>query len=189
MSKINLLPWREARRNELQKQFIITLVIVAVMGVAVWGAGHYYHVQLIDVQNIRIAYVENSIKEIDKKIEEIKRLEDEKERLLSRMHAIEQLQGNRPLIVHLFDALVSSLTTVVTITSLTQRGMQITINGLAKSNARVSSFMRNLANSEWLANPNLKVIQESKAAGDKQINSFTLTFSQVVPKVEEAEDA
>jgi len=185
MSTINLLPWREARRKELQTQFLVALMFVAVIALAVWGAGHYYHVQLIEVQNARIAFIEENIAEVDKKIKEIKELEKEKDRLLSRMRAIEQLQGNRPLIVRFFDELVNSLPEGVTISDVTQRGTNITINGLAQSNARVSSLMRKLENSKWLANPNLKVIRESGAGGSKPVNSFTLTFAQVVPKVED----
>lgn len=189
MSRINLLPWREAKRKELQTQFLIILMVVAVMAAAVWGAGHFYHVQLIEVQNTRIAHIEATIAEVDKKIEEIKQLEKEKERLLSRMRAIEQLQGNRPLIVRLFDEIVTSLPDGVTVSNISQKGSKVTINGLAQSNARVSSFMRKLESSKWLAKPDLKVIREASAAGGKPVNSFTLTFSQVVPKVEEAEDA
>jgi len=188
MSTINLLPWREAKRKELQAQFITALVSVAVLALIVWGAGHYYHTQLIEVQNTRVAYVEDNIKIVDKKIKEIKELERAKERLLSRMRAIEQLQGNRPLIVRLFDEMVTSLPEGVTVSDVTQRGTLITIKGLAQSNARVSSFMRKLESSKWLTKPNLKVIKESNAAGDdKPINSFTLTFIQVIPKVEEAD--
>jgi type IV pilus assembly protein PilN len=184
MSTINLLPWRETRRKELQTQFLIMLMIVAALAVVVWGAGHFYHVQLIEVQNTRIAHVEKNIAAVDKKIAEIKQLEKEKERLLSRMRAIEQLQGNRPLIVRLFDEIINSLPEGVTVSSISQKGTTITIDGLAQSNARVSSFMRQLESSQWLANPNLKVIKESNAAGDKPVNSFTLTFSQVIPKAE-----
>lgn len=187
MSKINLLPWREERRKELQQQFITKLAIVAVMAAAVWGAVHYYYVQLIDVENSRIALVEENIAIVDKKIEEIKQLEKEKERLLSRMRAIEQLQGNRPLIVRFFDELIESLPDGMTITSISQKGSAISVNGLAQSNARVSSFMRKLETSEWLTNPNLKIIQESGAGGDKPVNSFTLTFAQVIPKAEEGD--
>ena len=186
MSTINLLPWREARRKELQTQFLMALMFVAAIALAVWGAGHYYHVQLIEVQNTRIAFIEKNITEVDKKIKEIKELEKEKERLLSRMRAIEQLQGNRPLIVRFFDELVNSLPEGVTVSDVTQRGTNITINGLAQSNARVSSFMRKLEGSKWLANPNLKVIKESGAGGSKPVNSFTLTFTQVIPKAEDA---
>jgi type IV pilus assembly protein PilN len=188
MSTINLLPWRETRRKELQTQFLVMLMIVAALGVAVWGAGHFYHVQLMEVQNTRISVVEENIAKVDKKIQEIKQLEREKERLLSRMRAIEQLQGNRPLIVRLFDEIVNSLPEGVTVTKLSQKGAKVTIDGLAQSNARVSSLMRKLESSKWLSNPDLKVIREANAAGGKPVNSFTLTFSQVVPKAE-AEDA
>ncbi len=189
MSTINLLPWREEKRKELQAQFITILGVVAVLAAAAWGAWHFYYVQLIDVENSRIAYIEQNIAIVDKKIKEIKELEKEKERLLSRMRAIEQLQGNRPLIVRFFDELISSLPDGMTVTNISQKGASINITGLAQSNARVSSFMRKLENSKWLANPKLKIIQESKAGGDKPVNSFTLTFSQVIPKVEEAGDA
>ena len=184
MSKINLLPWREERRKELQKQFVTKLGIVAILGVAAWGAVHFYYVQLIDVEKSRITYIEQNIAVVDKKIKEIKELEKEKERLLSRMRAIEQLQGNRPLIVRFFDELIESLPEGMTITSISQKGSGISVNGLAQSNARVSSFMRKLESSEWLTKPSLKVIKESNVAGGKPVNSFTLTFAQVIPKAE-----
>jgi type IV pilus assembly protein PilN len=189
MSTINLLPWREAKRKELQAQFMMMLGVVALLAASVWGAIHFYHVQLIEVENSRISYIDRNIAAVDKKIEEIKELEKEKERLLSRMRAIEQLQGNRPLIVRLFDEMVTSLPEGVTVTKVTQRGSSITINGLAQSNARVSSFMRKLEGSDWLAKPDLKIIQESEVGGDKPVNMFTLSFTQVIPKVQEADDA
>jgi len=185
MSTINLLPWREEKRKELQTQFVTMLAIVALFAAAAWGGVHFYHVQLIEVENSRIAYIEQSISVVDKKIKEIKELEKEKERLLSRMRAIEQLQGNRPLIVRFFDELLTSLPEGMTVTGISQKGSSITINGLAQSNARVSSFMRKLESSKWLANPKLKVIKESSVGGNKPVNSFTLTFSQVIPKAAE----
>jgi type IV pilus assembly protein PilN len=189
MSKINLLPWREARRKELQTQFVVTVAIVALFAAAVWGLVHYYYTQVIDFQNSRMAYIEQQIELVDKKIEEIQQLEKEKERLLSRMRAIEQLQGNRPMIVRLFDELLLSVPEGITFTSVNQKGTDFTINGLAQSNARVSTFMRNIESSEWMANPKLIVIKEIKQQGvNSPINSFTLTFSQFIPKVED-EDA
>ncbi len=185
MSKINLLPWREERRKELQQQFITKLGVVAILAAAAWGAVHYYYVQLIDVENSRIALVEENIAVVDKKIKEIKELEKEKERLLSRMRAIEQLQGNRPLIVRFFDELIESLPEGMSITSISQKGAGISVNGLAQSNARVSSFMRKLESSEWLAKPNLKIIKEAAVGDGKPVNSFTLSFMQVIPKAEE----
>ena len=188
MAHINLLPWREELRQERQKEFMMTLVFFAILAGVLWFLIHLYNNQLIEYQNSRNTFLDSKIAVLDKKIEEIKELEKEKERLLSRMRAIEQLQGNRPLIVRLFDEMVTSLPEGVSVTKVTQKGNTITIDGLAQSNARVSSFMRQLEASDWLAKPDLKVIRESDVAGDKPVNSFTLTFSQVVPKAEE-EDA
>ncbi len=188
MSRINLLPWREEKRKELQAQFMMLLGVVALLAVAVWAGVHFYHVQLIEVENSRLKYLEEQIAIVDAKIEQIKELEKEKESLLSRMRAIEQLQGNRPLIVRLFDELVTNLPDGLSVTTIKQKDSTVTIEGLAQSNARVSSFMRNLEKSEWLAKPNLKVIQESEVGGDKPVNSFTLTFAQVIPKAEGADE-
>ena len=181
MSRINLLPWREARRKELQTQFYTTLLLVAIVAGLVWYGTHLYHKGLIDLDNYRISYIQEQIAAVDKEIEEIQQLEKEKARLLSRMRAIEQLQGNRPLIVRFFDELITSLPEGVSVTRVAQAGNSITIDGLAQSNARVSSFMRNLESSEWLTNPDLKIIRESNAAGVGRINSFKLTFTQVIP--------
>lgn len=184
MSRINLLPWREARRKELQNAFVMSLVVVAICGAAVWGVIHLYHTQTIEVKNTRINYIEQQIGLVDKKIEEIKALEEKKQRLLARMRAIEQLQGNRPLIVRLFDELIETLPEGITVNDLTQKGTVITVNGSAQSNARVSSLMRNLKSSGWLEKPDLKVIKEQKIGEEKIINSFTLVFEQIIPKFE-----
>lgn len=181
MSRINLLPWREERRAELQKQFYTALALVVIVAGLVWYATHLYHKDLIAVDRYRISYVEKQIAAVDEKIKEIQQLEKEKASLLSRMRTIEQLQSNRPLIVRFFDELITSLPEGVSVTRVAQIGNNITIDGLAQSNARVSSFMRNLESSDWLANPDLKIIQQSGTAGDRRINSFKLTFTQVIP--------
>ena len=187
MSTINLLPWREAKRKELLQQFLISFGFVFLIAASVWGAGYYYHAQLIENQILRIGMVDKRIAEVDKKIKQIKDLENEKERLLSRMRAIEELQGNRPLIVRFFDELVDSLPDGVTILEVVQKGTKITVNGLAQSNARVSSFMRNLDSSAWLTESSLKVIKESNVGDSTVVNSFTLTFKQIFPKDGEEE--
>ena len=102
------------------------------------------------------------------------------------MRAIERLQGNRPLVVRLFDEIINSIPEGVSLEKLTQKGLKITINGVAQSNARVSSFMRNLEKSEWLKNPDLDVIQSQAKEGPK-VSNFVLRFDQVVPKQKEGE--
>jgi len=93
------------------------------------------------------------------------------------------LQSNRPLIVHFFDELINSLPDGVSVIQVVQNGHNITINGEAQSNARVSSFMRNLDASKWLKNPKLDIIQAVNTAGVR-VSKFTLRFQQVVPKNE-----
>lgn len=183
MAKINLLPWREELRKERQQQFGVALFVSAIAAACVFGVIHFYHTQLIDYQQTRNKYLEEQIVLLDKKIAEIEQLEKEKERLLARMRAIEQLQSNRPLIVRLFDEMVKNLPDGVSLTQLTQQGGTITINGVAQSNARVSSFMRNLENSKWLKDPQLDVIQAKDEEGHR-ISNFTLRFSQKVPSAE-----
>ena len=194
MAKINLLPWREERRKELLNGFLVMLGLVALFAGLTVGIIHFYHSQLIERQNTRIGYIDKRIKEVDKKITEIKELEKQKESLLSRMRAIESLQRDRPLIVHLFDELVRSIPEGMSILDLKQEGPKITITGEAQSNARVSSFMRKIQQSEWLKDPKLKIIKEQKVRikkGDidqeKIVNEFMLTFEQVMPTVNEEE--
>ena len=188
MARINLLPWRDELRKEKQKGFgILMLAFVAVAALVV-GSLHLYQNARIDRQQARNAYIESETKKLDEKIKEIEALTKERDRLIARMKAIEGLQRNRPLVVRFFDSLVESLPEGMNISQITQQGDKITITGEAQSNARVSSFMRNLEASEWLQNPQLDIIQAKDEKGVR-ISTFTLRFSQVIPKAEGEEDA
>lgn len=183
MAKINLLPWREDLRKQKQQEFVTLIGIFVVIAAAIVGLIHMYNSQLIDRQMSRNRFMEDKIAFLDKKIEEISQLEKEKQRLLDRMRAIEQLQGNRPLIVRFFDELVNSLPEGVSVLKLSQQGTNVTIEGVAQSNARVSSFMRNLEASKWLVNPKLDIIQATDESGTR-VSNFTMRFAQVIPKAE-----
>lgn len=187
MSKINLLPWREELRKEKLKEFGQLLAFFAIIAGVIWGLGHWYEAQMIDYHHGRNKFVEEQTVLLDKKIKEIEELEKEKQRLLDRMLAIEQLQGNRPLIVRFFDELITSLPEGVSVNTITQSGNNITITGEAQSYARVASFMRDLEASDWLAAPKLDVIQGTDTQG-MRISTFTLKFNQVIPTTSEAEE-
>ena len=184
MAKINLLPWREELRKERQQEFYATVGFFVVLTLCAWGTVHFYNTQRIDYQQSRNDILDTEIVKLDKKIEEIKRLEKEKQRLKARIEAIEQLQGNRPLIVRLFDEMVTSLPEGVSLVSVTQKGKAVTINGVAQSNARVSSFMRNLEESDWLGDPQLQIIQAKDDQGQR-VSNFTMRFNQVIPGASE----
>ena len=105
------------------------------------------------------------------------------------MNVIQDLQGSRPSIVHLFSEIVSTVPNGVYLKTLTQTGSNLLVNGEAESNARVSTYMRNLSNSEWLKDPNLTVIEiEDKKVN--RISTFTLTVKQTSPNatVDESDD-
>ena len=188
MSKINLLPWREELRKQKLKEFGQILGAFALMAIVIVGIVHFIHVKKIEYQQSRNKYIEDETVLLDKKIKEIEELEREKQRLLDRMLAIEQLQGNRPLIVRFFDELITNLPDGVSVNSIAQSGNSITITGEAQSYARVASFMRTLEASEWLADPKLDVIQGTDAEG-MRISSFTLKFNQVIPTTSGEGDA
>jgi len=187
MARINLLPWREALRKERQQIFFTTMGVFVVVTIILWGAVHLVNTQRIDYQETRNKFLNVQIEALDKKIAEIEALEKEKERLKARIEAIERLQGNRPLIVHLFDEMVTSLPDGVSIVSVKQTGKAITIKGVAQSNARVSSFMRKLESSLWLNDPQLDVIQAQDAQGQR-LSNFTMRFNQVIPKTSGEDD-
>lgn len=186
MAKINLLPWRAERRQQRQKQFYTLLGVVAVAAVlAVFGVKTYYD-SLIEAQQARNTYLQNEIKLVDAKIKEIEELDRKRADLLQRKQVIEELQASRSLMVHLFDELVRTIPEGVRLSSIKQAGTILTLEGLTQSNARVSSYIRALENSGWMARPDLSII-EAKGGDRNMPYIFNLKVNLVQPKDENAE--
>ena len=181
MAKINLLNWREERRKKIEQDFYVMLVSAAVFGSAIIFAVHLQLNAIIDQQASRNNYLKSEIKKVEKAIAEIKTLEQKKTDLLSRMSVIQELQGNRSDSVHLLDDLVRVLPEGLHLTKFEQKKKTLTFNGIAQSNARVSAYMRNIEGSDWLVNPNLKVIQTKKKKNSGGYSQFTLTSKQSSP--------
>ena len=159
MARINLLPWRAERRKQRQKEFGVMLAATAIGAlVLAMGINMYYGAQ-IDGQTERNAYVQEQITELDKQITEIKALNETKSRLLARKEVIEKLQASRSQMVHLFDSLVRTIPDGVVLTSIKQDDQSLTLAGRSQSNARVSTYMRNLEGSGWMTDPQLSIIE------------------------------
>ena len=184
MARINLLPWREQLREERKQQFLVTLAGVLVVACGLVFLGDQYLSSAIDTQNARNDFLKKEIATLDARIQEIKELKTRRQQLLERMKIIQDLQGNRSIIARVFDQLVRTLPDGVYFTSLKMTGDSIAINGAAESNNRVSSLMRNLDGSEWLASPNLSEVKAVTSGGVDQANVFTLSVQQVSPVVE-----
>ncbi len=187
MARINLLPWRAEIRKQRRSEYLTIVGACALGAILVWGGVHWHYKERIEYQGTRNSFLKAEIAKLDKQIKEIQELEKEKERLIARMKAIESLQTSRPIIVHIFDEMVTSLPDGVYLKQITQKGQQIEIKGVAESNARVSSFMRNIEKSEWLKDPQLDIIETSDDK-NRRIANFTLRVRQNIPSVEGAED-
>lgn len=184
MPRINLLPWREELRTRRQKEFAVTSLVAVVLTAAAAFAVHVEINNRIEFQQQRNQFLEQQTAALDKKIEEIKTLETEKSRLLARMQIIERLQTSRPEIVHLFDEFSQTVPDGVYYTRITQRGRNFNITGVAQSNARVSSLMRNLNDSTWLANPALVEIKARNQPGENEalrLSDFGMNVGQRAP--------
>ena len=142
---------------------------------------------MIDTQHRRNDLLKAEISELDKAIEQIVALEEQKARMIARMEVIERLQSSRPEVVKLFDQVVATLPEGVYLTSLKQSGRKIEFNGVAQSSTRVSAFMRNLDTSETLSAPDLKVIQTGRDSGPG--SQFTLFAQLRAPANEETDEA
>ena len=178
MAKINLLPWREELREQRQKEFIGIIAVVA-MGAAalVWTMSGAVDNDLKQ-QKQRNAFVQREMSVLDERIAEIENLRSRKDQLLERMELIQNLQGNRPIIVRLFDEVARSVPDDLYFTSLEIEGNVATVKGRARSNNRVAALMRNFDESDWFTSPNLiSVISDAD-----EYNTFEVTMIQTDPK-------
>jgi type IV pilus assembly protein PilN len=173
MVRINLLPHREQKRQARQRQFVSLAVGLAILGIAVVGLGHVVIAARIDNQNNRNNLLKTEIAKLDEQIKEIDRLRDQTQALLARKQVVETLQANRTEAVHLLDQLVRQLPDGVYLRTVRQNGTRVTLVGYAQSNARVSTLMRNIESSPWLAAPELIEIR-SVAVDRQKVNEFTL---------------
>ncbi len=185
MANINLLPWREARRQERKKQFLMGLgatLAGAALSVLFWDLAVNSR---IDYQQSRNQYLRTQIALLDQEVAEIRDLQRKRNQLIERMRVIQALQGNRPVIVRLLDQLVRTVPDGVFYTSLETKANVVSIEGVAESNNRVSSLMRRLDASDWLENPNLDAVQAAPDYGE-QATTFKLTVNLQLPQGAEA---
>lgn len=187
MTRINLLPWREEQRQEQKKQFVMMTMLTCILAAAIVGLIHIQMASKIDYQMSRNKFVSDEIIKVNDEIKEISELQKVRRSLIERMEVIQDLQGSRPSIVHLFTEIVSTVPNGVYLKSLTQVGSNLLVNGEAESNARVSTYMRNLSKSEWLKEPNLSVIEIEDITVNR-ISTFTLTVKQTSPNATGEED-
>lgn len=177
MIRINLLPHRERKRVAQQKQIAILAGMTAALGLVIVFAVHVAINSRIDYQKERNSYLKQQIAILDHQIEEIRKLKEQTRALLARKQVVEKLQDNRSEVVHLLDQLVKRLPEGIYLKSLREdtKGnvTKIQLTGYAESNARVSTLMRNLDDSPWMASPDLVEIH-SVTVNSRRLSEFSL---------------
>lgn len=179
MILINLLPHREAARKRQKEQFFTQLGLAALLGGMICGAVYVWYQGQIGSQQERNAFLQTEIKRLDEEIKDIATLQAEIASLRARQTAVEDLQGDRNLPVHLLDELVTQLPDGIYLTSMKQEGQNVLLTGVAQSQERVSELLRNLANqSTWLSKPQLVEIVAATIGGSgreqKRVSNFTM---------------
>ena len=173
MIRVNLLPHREEKRVARRKQFYAVGSLMAVLALVIWFLGYTIIGQYVGIQEEQNAFLKRETVALDKDIEEIKRLKEQTDSLLSRKGIIESLQANRSETVHLFNELAKQVPEGVYLKSLKQAGAKINLTGYASSNSRVSTLMRNLEASPLLERPDLVEIK-AVTVGNRRLNEFNL---------------
>ena len=190
MAKINLLPWRAERRKQREREFGAILGAALALGfLLVFGASGYMS-QMLAGQNARNTMLTQEITSLEAKIKEIDALKEKRDKLLQRKEVIETLRASGSGTVRMLDDLVRTIPDGVLLTNIKQNGEALVLEGMAQSQARISSYMRNLETSRWLSKPDL---QKSEATGpDKTARykfSMTVALRKSKEEIEAAEEA
>lgn len=165
MILINLLPHREAARKRRRDLFNVSLGASALLGGIIAGSIFLWYQAAITSQQSNNSLLETEIKKLEAQIKDIATLESEIAALRARQQAVEDLQSDRNLPVHLLTELVNQLPDGVYVNKMTQVDQTVTLNGVAQSNERVSELLRNLANNTpWFSKPELIEIVSGTAS-------------------------
>lgn len=182
MTTINLLPWRERKREQEKKQFMSLLLASILSAIGLVLAINYYASRLVDGQTNRNQRLQTEITQLDGQIIEIKKLKEIRNNLISRMKIVHGLQARRTLTVHLFDELIKVLPDDVYLTELKRTEDTITVEGYSDANTSISFLMRNIEKNPWIQNPVLTEIKKTEdkitdKTNDEDNNEFSLSFS------------
>jgi type IV pilus assembly protein PilN len=184
---INLLPHREERRKRRKAAYFAGLGAAAAAGVAIAGVWFLVLQQMTVAQQERNAYLGTEIRKLEVQIKDIANLRSEIESLKARQKAVEDLQIDRNVPVHVLNELVRQTPEGVYFTSIKQDGQMLTVSGIAQTNERVSEFLRNTANnSEWLVKPELVEIkasgQQTASRDQKRLFDFSVRLAVKRPQ-------
>jgi type IV pilus assembly protein PilN len=189
MILINLLPHREEKRRRRKQAFFAVLGFAALAGALVVVLWYAVLQQMISTQQERNAFLQSEIAKLDEQIKDIANLRAEIDALKARQRAVEDLQTDRNMPVHLLNELVKQTPEGVYLTSIRQDGQMVSVSGVAQTNERVSELLRNTAyNSPWLERPELIEIKAAnvRAEGREQRRLFEFSMRIALKRPQDA---
>lgn len=191
MIRINLLPYREARKQARQRRFLVMAVSAVAAGAVIVGFGYTLFSARIAIQAQRNNYLNEEIAKLDKQIAEIETLKKERQQLLDRKKVVERLQTRRSEVVQIMDQLVRQTPEGIYFSSVRQADDLLTVDGAAQSSARISTLMRSLNDSPMFEQPVLVQIQAVQKTGKSQqwVNQFGLTVRVTRTQGDEKQDS
>lgn len=175
MTEINLLPWREQKREREKKKFITYLTAGLIIAAVIVFLINSYASHLVDMQTKRNQRLQAEINQLDRQIEEIKSLKKLRQALIARMNIVQDLQASRILTVHLLDEIIKIMPEGIYLYRVERVSNKVTITGYAESNTDISQLMRSIENSVWLQEPKLVEIKKSSNKETEE-NEFKLSF-------------
>ena len=189
MARINLLPWREEKRRERQRQFMSSLLLTAILGVVLVFFTAFIFDQKISHQQSRNEMVQREITALEVRIKKIEELERTRARLISRKQVIERLQASRSTTVELLDKLAKSIPVGVTLRTIKQQGAELSLIGTSQSNARVSAYLRELEKNDLFLSPQLDYVRSTASPGTAtEPYEFSIKVKLRPPKSADEED-
>jgi type IV pilus assembly protein PilN len=183
MIRVNLLPHRQLKREARQREFGLMAGLSAIAAAFIIFMGWTFIDSQVSEQTSRNGRLDTAISKLDKEITDIKDLKDQISIMLERKQVVENLQTNRSQSVVVLDELSRQLPEGMYFKSIKQKANVITVEGVADTNARIATLVRNLSTSNWMESPNLVEIKSLMVNTLKQ-NAFTLTVNLKVPKVD-----
>jgi len=186
MVRINLLPHRQIKYAERQRQFNLMLVATVVAGGAIVFMGQTFISTKINAQAERNHRLDEANVKLDKEIAEIQGLKGQIQDVLARKQVVENLQSNRSQAVVVLDEISRQLPEGVYLQSIKQQDNSINLQGIADTNARVATLVRNLSTSQWMESPNLIEIKSTKI-NNLKYNDFTMSVNLKVKQPPEAD--
>jgi type IV pilus assembly protein PilN len=167
MAKINLLPWREALREQRKKEFISITIGVFLLGLVLSALAWAFVNQRVNDQQQANQLVQTANSELDVRLKALDGLQARRDEIIERMKLIQDLQGKRPVVVRLFDEMARLTPDQMFITRFERTDNKFTITGRAESPNTVSEFLRNLENSPWFRNAFMNSYQGAATAQQK----------------------